>query len=420
MSQRQPLQRDAALIALLERDFGRGRASGLAGRTSTARPGRNTGSNAPSSHLEQPHGQSPVLDHLCEQALLAPVREFLGRPSKGFRGRLVRHAWALAGGEPGQLPAELPLAVEVLHAGSLIVDDIQDQSETRRGRPALHHLYGTPLALNTGNWLYFWSLQLMTRGLPDRVATTVQRRAVSTMLYCHQGQALDLSTRVCDLDRADVAETVAMATGLKTGALMEFAAWLGAVACQAPLEQCEALARAGYQLGVGLQMLDDLGGLVAPSRRQKGLEDVRLARLTWPWAWLAEYTETGTFSRLQKRTRELAESTHGDTAQARRPEKQLRDGRAGTNGSSHPADDAGQLADEMARIVADLGRDRVHRHLSTAFAELRRSMEPLAAGRDNGKRGRQAGQKAGYRVESRSIALAELEREINRLEVSYG
>ncbi len=103
------------------------------------------------------------------RALAGPAAEFLARPGKALRARVVRAGFALAGGARASCPEALPLAVEILHAGSLIIDDIQDQAEHRRGAPALHHLIGAPLAINTGSWMYFWALaELGAAGLPPR------------------------------------------------------------------------------------------------------------------------------------------------------------------------------------------------------------------------------------------------------------
>ncbi len=144
---------------------------------------------------------APDHDHvpleLWERALFGPAREFLTRPGKEIRSRLVETGWLLCGGAPGAHPPELPWLVEILHAGSLIVDDIEDGSPERRGAPALHELVGLPLALNTGNWLYFWPLVLIERlGLPESRALALYRETSRVLVGCHQGQALDLSVRV--------------------------------------------------------------------------------------------------------------------------------------------------------------------------------------------------------------------------------
>ncbi|HWN71163.1 MAG TPA: polyprenyl synthetase family protein, partial [Haliangium sp.] len=248
--------------------------------------------------------------HLWERALLGPAREFLRRPGKRFRGRLVEMCWLLAGGAAEGMPAELPLVVELLHAGSLIIDDIQDGSAMRRGAPALHHVYGTALALNTGNWMYFWPLALIDRlerlGLASERAAELHRRVRHTLTCCHQGQALDLALKVTELEQGEVPRVVKVTTQLKTGALMELGAALGAVAAGASSRALEAMCRFGRELGTGLQMLDDLGAITSTARRDKGAEDLRLGRPTWPWAWAAGGSSPGAYAELQRRARRLA------------------------------------------------------------------------------------------------------------------
>ena len=80
-----------------------------------------------------------VAPRFWRKALFDPLGEASRRPGKEFRGRLTEIAWALAGGR-GPAPVELGAAVEALHLGSLIVDDIEDGSARRRGGP------GTPPA----------------------------------------------------------------------------------------------------------------------------------------------------------------------------------------------------------------------------------------------------------------------------------
>src|SRR5690606_31849625 len=104
----------------------------------------------------------------------------------------------------------------------------------------------------------------------------------------HQGQALDLGTHVARLPQSDVATLVRTTTELKTGALMGLACAIAAEVAGAEPTLVGRLQELGAQLGVALQMLDDLSGLLNDRRRDKGEEDLRLGRATWPWAWLAE------------------------------------------------------------------------------------------------------------------------------------
>jgi geranylgeranyl pyrophosphate synthase len=288
-------------------------------------------------------GLEGVPRHLWERALGSPAREFLRRPGKQFRARLVETSWILAGGRPGTMPAALANVVELLHAGSLIVDDIEDGSEWRRSGPALHRVVGMPTALNTGNWLYFWPLELIDRlPIDEQRRIGLLREARTAVERCHRGQALDLALNVTPLEQSEIPGVVRATTRLKTGALMELASVLGAIAAGASPARIDALRQFARQLGTGLQMLDDLGSLTAESRRHKGFEDLVHARPTWPWAWLAAGSGATEFAEYQRRAAEVAT---GDAA----PD---------------------QLADDLRDAVAEPGLERIHWSLRLGLADL--------------------------------------------------
>src|SRR5262249_42059865 len=143
-----------------------------------------------------------------------------------------------------------------------------------------------------GNWLYFWPQMLIARSrLPDALRLAIHERVVAALLRCHQGQALDVSIDVRELSRAETPGVVRAISRLKTGGLMELAAACGALAARAGPPVVQALSDFGRDVGIGLQMLDDLSGHLNPSRGHKAAEDLRLHRPTWIWAWLAEGVE---------------------------------------------------------------------------------------------------------------------------------
>jgi geranylgeranyl pyrophosphate synthase len=286
--------------------------------------------------------ESTVPFALWEAALYGPLRDFLARPGKEFRGALVAACHRLAGTkEP--CPPELPFALEALHAGSLIVDDIEDESLLRRGGPALHRSFGVPTALNAGNWLYFCSLRLLDQvEMPPATRLSVQRRVNEALLSCHYGQALDLSAKLDAVSRKDVVGVVRTCTELKTGSLVALAAALGASAGGAGPALVEAASRFGRSLGVGLQMLDDLSGIVNDKRADKGREDLTRGRLTWPWAWAAMRLDDAAFASL---------AAHGRRVLA--------------------GEAPGPLSKRLANVVAAYGRREAHAELESAFARLR-------------------------------------------------
>jgi geranylgeranyl pyrophosphate synthase len=328
---------------------------------------------------EQPAAPSePGLPRaVWDRALGDVARDILGRPSRQFRARMCELGWRLADG-PGEIAALLPALVEIIHAGSLIVDDIEDGSKLRRGAAAVHLVHGVPRALNTGAWMYFWALDLVNRLPLPRATRERIREAVATALHRgHLGQALDLSVSIGRMPRALIYRTVATSTMLKTGALMELAAVTGALAAGASQdrqETIEALAQFGRRMGLGLQMLDDFGNLTAPSpdaSDTKALEDLRNDRPTWPWALAAVNLDAAAFSQLQESARALCEGGDPDGTRAR------------------------ALAAELRMAVGMKGRRQAAAYLEGALRELR--------------------ERVGERDE-----LGLLASEIERLEVSYG
>jgi geranylgeranyl pyrophosphate synthase len=283
---------------------------------------------------------------LWEAGLLGPLRDLLARPGKSVRGQLVEVAWR-ASGAPDAPPDLLPVVIEVLHAGSLVIDDIEDDAVERRGRPALHRLYGVPRALNAGNWLYFWAELLLEELGFDAARELEARRCLTrTVLGCHHGQAIDLTARVTELAQPEVMGLVSMVSRLKTGSLIALAMRLGALAAGAGSDRAEALVCFGSALGVGLQMLDDLGSITSETRWHKGREDLASARPTWPWAWLATELDGASFIRLREQARAVEASAVA------------------------PA----ELAAAMRHHLGDRGRDRIDAHLASTLAVLRPSV----------------------------------------------
>ncbi len=284
----------------------------------------------------------PLPSNLWERALAAPLRELSSRPGKEFRRNLVKLAWDMAGGQ-GQPAPELSGIVEALHLGSLIVDDVEDGSARRRGGPALHQLVGMPLALNAGNWLYFFPGVLLSRleleaGLELRVRTAID----TAVRNCHYGQALDLSVRVTEHRQRDVPAVVRTTTRLKTGSLTELATRLGALSAGADEHAVDVLGRFGRAFGVALQMLDDLTGLTSERRCHKGHEDLIESRPTWPWSWLAQHVDAIAYVRI----RSLAEQV------ARR--------------DLHPE----IVSQELRERIEAAGRTAIHEHLQGALSDL--------------------------------------------------
>jgi geranylgeranyl diphosphate synthase type II len=98
--------------------------------------------------------------------LYDPMRDFVARSGKGLRPALLIAACRAFGGRTEEALTSA-CALELLHNAFLIHDDIQDESEFRRGVPCLHGSLGVPLAINAGDAMLATALRLLRRNLED-------------------------------------------------------------------------------------------------------------------------------------------------------------------------------------------------------------------------------------------------------------
>jgi geranylgeranyl pyrophosphate synthase len=252
---------------------------------------------------------------VLRRALLDPVGELNSVRGKRIRGQLVAFSYRLLDGE---VPATAHAvrrcslaveAIEFIHAGSLIVDDIEDGSAVRRGQPALHLRYPMPIALNAGNWLYFWPFDLFKEmALPRDQLLLIYESCHRTLLRAHFGQAVDLGAQLHTLAQKDVVDVCLASMRLKTGALMGFAALLGGIIA-APAEMLlPMLDDFGRDLGVALQMFDDLGNAIGKGEPSKRYEDLMLARPSWVWACAARSSTAGEYQEFLAAVRRLPDA----------------------------------------------------------------------------------------------------------------
>lgn len=256
-----------------------------------------------------------AVEQILQRALLDPIEELTSIRGKRIRGQLVTFSYHLLSGDiPASALAEKRCrlaaeAVEFIHAGSLIVDDIEDGSAVRRGRPALHLRYAMPIALNAGNWLYFWPFDLLKElALPKDQLLHIYESCHRTLLRAHFGQAIDLGAKINTLAQKDVGSVCAASIRLKTGALMGFAALLGAVISASSGRVLPILDDFGRDLGVALQMYDDLGNAIGKCEPSKRYEDLMLARPSWVWACAAANSTRRDYQEFLATVRRLPDS----------------------------------------------------------------------------------------------------------------
>jgi geranylgeranyl diphosphate synthase type I len=180
---------------------------------------------------------------------------------KRIRPLLALLACSAAGGA-WQNALPLAASVELLHNFSLIHDDIQDNSPTRRGRPTVWARWGQAQAINAGDAMFTLARlapqRLAACGHPPAVTVAVLGELDRTCLALTQGQYLDMAFE--RRPRVTVDEYLTMIEG-KTGALIAASAGLGARLGGAEGERQGHFRSFGLSLGLAFQAQDDWLGI---------------------------------------------------------------------------------------------------------------------------------------------------------------
>ena len=236
------------------------------------------------------------LDHL-EPGVSEAVRYAVLSPGKRIRPLLLVASYRALGGENPAI-ADLALAVELVHAYSLVHDDLpcMDDDVLRRGRPTVHVKFGVPGAVLTGAALMPLAVRAIVRSGPRLgLKPTVVDRLVETLTAASGasgmvgGQLLDLRA---EGQRVTGEELEEIHSG-KTGRLMAACAVMGGLAAGASGARLDALHRFGLGLGLAFQAVDDildLRGTAGELGKESG-RDRALGKATYPALFGVEGTE---------------------------------------------------------------------------------------------------------------------------------
>lgn len=185
-------------------------------------------------------------------------RAYPERAGKTLRGQFVVLS-ARAHGAPNDDDAlTLAAALELFQNWVLVHDDVEDDSDERRGEPALHRMVGAPVAVNVGDAMHvhMWSLLLSLPDRPplDRVAAWSEFRDM--IVRTAEGQHLDLSW--VQRQRFDVGEAAYLAMVTRKTAYYTVIAPLRLGAVCAGAAPDPAFESAGADLGIAFQIRDDV------------------------------------------------------------------------------------------------------------------------------------------------------------------
>jgi geranylgeranyl diphosphate synthase type I len=194
-----------------------------------------------------------------QQALADPIWELLDRGGKRWRAILFL-IFVEAFGEDPEDYLTYATIPEVLHNGTIIVDDVEDQAGMRRGDTAVHHEHGVDVALNAGNALYFIPLKVIDRNSGD---LSPERRLHAYELLTHEmnrthlGQGMDITwhnTKEVTIEEDHYYEMCAC----KTGCLARIVARLAATVTDQPESVERTVARYAEDMALSFQIGDDM------------------------------------------------------------------------------------------------------------------------------------------------------------------
>jgi geranylgeranyl diphosphate synthase, type I len=220
-------------------------------------------------------GKLSMLAYAIEpQSLSDVVRYALSQKGKRIRATILTLACEAVGGDMESAIAPA-LAVEMLHNTSLVLDDIIDRSELRRGKATINNRWGNEMALIACDVLLSLAMREITRS--DLGLTKPMIECVAdSMLRLAEGEALELEKRQFTVkDYYKIADK-------KTASLFRASAESGALVGNASGKQVEAFRKYGGDLGLAFQVKDDILDFTADSGQigKPSFIDLRMNRPT--------------------------------------------------------------------------------------------------------------------------------------------
>ena len=183
----------------------------------------------------------------------------IGEYLRGGGGKRIRPILLLLSSKlfdyRGRGAVRLGAVVEIIHTATLVHDDIIDEAQTRRGRPAANTQWGNSKCVLAGDWLYMQAFKIAVQERNFRILDTLidltQQMVEGEMLQMEKlGRLIALDEHFDLIYR-------------KTACLFSVCMRLGAILGGATPEQEENLAQYGRDLGMAFQIVDDVLDLTA-------------------------------------------------------------------------------------------------------------------------------------------------------------
>lgn len=217
-----------------------------------------------------------------QKGIVNPIWDLLDRGGKRWRPALFLLSIEAVGGDSKKY-RKFSALPEIVHNGTLMIDDIEDSSELRRGKPCTHKTFGIDIAVNAGNAMYYLPYPLIrdANDIPAEKKLQLIDIYTQEMMNIHVGQGMDIlwhRGQKYDISEKEYLQMCAY----KTGTLARMAARMGAVLGGGTPEQQKALGKFTETVGVAFQIQDDILNLVGEEfGKGKGVgEDIHEGKRT--------------------------------------------------------------------------------------------------------------------------------------------
>ena len=195
------------------------------------------------------------------KAIADPIWDMLDRGGKRWRPALFLLICEALGKEQ-DFCLDFAIIPEVVHNGTLVIDDIEDSSEVRRGKPCTYKIFGIDIAVNAGNAMYYLPLvPLMEQKdrIPAEQLRDVYEIYVQEMINLSIGQGMDIAWHrgLANADEIDEKDYLQMCA-YKTGTLARMSAKIASTLSGADGQLVVKLGTFAENIGVAFQMQDDI------------------------------------------------------------------------------------------------------------------------------------------------------------------
>jgi octaprenyl-diphosphate synthase len=226
----------------------------------------------------------------CESVASVDAITAIGQYLQEAGGKRLRPSLLLLSskliGDGGESAVRLGAVVEMIHAATLVHDDVIDAAQTRRGRPSTNARWGNHTCVLAGDWLYMQAFHLALRERNFHILDLL----IGLTQMMVEGELLQLER----IGRIDVTEADCMElVDRKTACLFSVCAKLGALVAGADSQTEEKLGEYAWNLGMAFQLVDDVLDFTA---REKTLGkpvggDLREGKVTLPVVYALEHAQ---------------------------------------------------------------------------------------------------------------------------------